>query len=992
MARDTSSSVNLNLKLKRIGTDIHSPCYLLHMHDVNVLLDCCIDTSVVSCFLPDHQLSCPGCSDLPNFTTNDLVKQIDDYGFLNTRLQFCVMNKTEFSSIIWDTIDVILVSNTRSLLGLPFICGGTEFRGRILTTEPVVKFGKILMEDILDSLEQLPSLKGDLGQLDPKTKGLPPFITELLCGREKIWKDFYSRKTIASTLDKIQMVAYHEPVDIFGLLTIRGASAGFEIGSCNWTLTSKTEKVAYISHTSLLYSHVLPFQDSVFADSDVLIVGTVSLLANAQLEKIVNDFRYIVQQTLARGGHVLVPTHPCGILFDLLETAIHAKENFNGTISHLFSREKMDCTTNGSQVNATVRTVASELPESANLTNGGDRFFSQMGGSSLAGRVARIPILAVSSQINVSLAYANAYGEWLNPEKESLLYSADAPFPFQSLLRSGQLIQLKSLHETPAAKDLSNQTLCGATSENVPNSPLLLGPSARSGDLLTGTNNEIATSNANTLDPTMMALVTPGSRDRQGGLVGGVWPGSPSVIFASHPSLRFGPVVHLIRALTYGGIRAGSRTAQTTSPPRNSIILVESGEYCYRSRNDLNPTDSITDYVRQLLYPYIRCKDSSLAVSNVYGRLDLSTSSSGIASFDLSDTATAFWLPMESHVGPEQLPLLLSRCGPPRVALILPEEVCGRLPDNFASGPYAVHFISRGHKLIVPFLGPRFQPVRLSAKLLDHIRPVHVEDSKVIRQQGIVDKDKNSGQIRSDTGSSSTERSVGESLASQNKSGGKRTTTSDVSDSENTVKSAKVPKDSTGHSYLALLNGCLSTRDGKHWLSDPSERASSDPDSLTNVKPQRPSTPPIPPVSTVPSGSDNCTDGRHFVHRNDKLEPEKLDLSARDGRVFVSHSPRIDPFRLIQELTERGVTGAYLTDQSTSLEMVQRFSLLDPISTTRRPLPTDYFILFPNPNTVIRISDNESHILAVDESTRTTIRDTILACLCQLDAQKKTCV
>ncbi|KAG5454874.1 Integrator complex subunit 9 [Clonorchis sinensis] len=270
---DTS---HLEFKLKRLNSDIHNPCYLLHLRDVNVLLDCCIETSALVHFLPSHQLLTPGCSDLPvpthenvsvvekshttsvPATQDDCQVTIGDNIYLRSKPQFCLMNKTEFSSVIWDAVDVILVSNTNSILGLPFICSATNFRGRILATEPVVKFGKVLMEDLLDALEQLPPCRRyPVEQLKQDPKQPRSFLHDFLGSNDRVWKEFYSRQTIKDTLDRIQLVAYHEPVDIFGLLTICGSSAGFGIGSCNWTLTSPTEKVAYISHTSLLYSHVL---------------------------------------------------------------------------------------------------------------------------------------------------------------------------------------------------------------------------------------------------------------------------------------------------------------------------------------------------------------------------------------------------------------------------------------------------------------------------------------------------------------------------------------------------------------------------------------------------------------------------------------------------------------------------------------------------------------------------------------------------------------
>ncbi|KAF7248400.1 hypothetical protein EG68_11536 [Paragonimus skrjabini miyazakii] len=176
------SIIVLLFSQKRLSSDVHSPCYVLHLRDVNVLLDCCIETSMLANFMPSHQLTSPGCSDLPPLQDSDVAGffteqvSVGDHLYLNSRPQFSVMNQEEFSSVIWDTIDVILVSNAQSILGLPFICESTNFRGRILTTEPVVKFGKILMEDILDALEQLPSVQPsfDLNELDSKANYLQP--------------------------------------------------------------------------------------------------------------------------------------------------------------------------------------------------------------------------------------------------------------------------------------------------------------------------------------------------------------------------------------------------------------------------------------------------------------------------------------------------------------------------------------------------------------------------------------------------------------------------------------------------------------------------------------------------------------------------------------------------------------------------------------------------------------------------------------------------
>ena len=41
-------------------------------------------------------------------------------------------------------IDLILISNTKSLIGLPFITESGQFKGQIYATEPTIEFGKLV--------------------------------------------------------------------------------------------------------------------------------------------------------------------------------------------------------------------------------------------------------------------------------------------------------------------------------------------------------------------------------------------------------------------------------------------------------------------------------------------------------------------------------------------------------------------------------------------------------------------------------------------------------------------------------------------------------------------------------------------------------------------------------------------------------------------------------------------------------------------------------
>lgn len=115
--------------------------------------------------------------------------------------------------------------------------------------------------------------------------------------------------------------------------------------------------------------------------------------------------------------------------------------------------------------------------------------------------------------------------------------------------------------------------------------------------------------------------------------------------------------------------------------------------------------------------------------------------------------------------------------------------------------------------------------------------------------------------------------------------------------------------------------------EGKYFLKDASEITA--PGSFGHPQPRtapRPSTP--PPVSSHSSGPT-----RSRVPKND---PDRTNQTTTGGaavrdtsRIYVSQTVRINPHRLIKELTERGVTGAYLADSQTATHMAQRFAMFD---------------------------------------------------------------
>ena len=64
---------------------------------------------------------------------------IDSAG--DRRRQFLV-ETPEFSSIDWDSIDFIFITNYNHMLALPYVTEYTNFKGKIYATEPTVLFGR----------------------------------------------------------------------------------------------------------------------------------------------------------------------------------------------------------------------------------------------------------------------------------------------------------------------------------------------------------------------------------------------------------------------------------------------------------------------------------------------------------------------------------------------------------------------------------------------------------------------------------------------------------------------------------------------------------------------------------------------------------------------------------------------------------------------------------------------------------------------------------
>ena len=130
---------------------------------------------------------------------------------------------TECSVDISD-IDAILISNSLSMLALPFFTEHPDFNGCVYATEPTANIGKFFMEELVEFIERVPRDKiklSDGGETEWPAdvnifKLLNPslnFPVKLTSSNfDKNLKELYSKKSINDALVKVRLVGFSENI------------------------------------------------------------------------------------------------------------------------------------------------------------------------------------------------------------------------------------------------------------------------------------------------------------------------------------------------------------------------------------------------------------------------------------------------------------------------------------------------------------------------------------------------------------------------------------------------------------------------------------------------------------------------------------------------------------------------------------------------------------------------------------------------------------
>uniref|UniRef100_A0A914HXU0 Beta-Casp domain-containing protein n=1 Tax=Globodera rostochiensis TaxID=31243 RepID=A0A914HXU0_GLORO len=365
----------MSIELKSVSWTATRSCILVKFPNLQILLDCAVVRSNRMSW--QKKVHPYGKGVIP------ILKQMQElvYAELLPEVRTVQSRDLDLSDV-----DAILVSNTVSLVALPFYTEGTGFKGTVYATDPTVQLGKLVMEDLCDMFERVDRPVEDTAWA---WKALCQSFSNAPLSDPNEWRPFYTRETMEKSLARIRRVFFREEIVINGELYVSAFSSGYAIGSSNWLLKTEQHRFGYLAPSSLRHSHSKPMELAAFAELDSLLLTSQSTIDQAP-DLNVFKFSSAVIETLKMGGNVLIPVTPTGLVYDMFECVL--------------------------------KTI-----ELQNLSR-------------------NIPIYFISTVAESSLQFAQIYPEWLSDDKGSRVYKPEEPFFHSELARTGRIRVYDSLH------------------------------------------------------------------------------------------------------------------------------------------------------------------------------------------------------------------------------------------------------------------------------------------------------------------------------------------------------------------------------------------------------------------------------------------------------------------------------------------------------------------------------------------------------------------
>jgi integrator complex subunit 9 len=227
-----------------LGSNESTKCFIIKFKTTNIMIDCSLNSNS---FLSQTNLKMDSKITKKrkrNDNEHD-ISIVNLSGMEYLHVEEIKIETPSFECFDLSTIDLILISNFNNILSLPYITERSNFKGKIIATEPTVKIGEKMMIELSKSLKLNENLKTF------EFENLESFHYDYFFK----WNSIYSQEEIKNSISKIQTISFSEYVDIFGSFKISCCSSGYCIGSSNWIIETEYEKVVFCSSSSPTSRH-----------------------------------------------------------------------------------------------------------------------------------------------------------------------------------------------------------------------------------------------------------------------------------------------------------------------------------------------------------------------------------------------------------------------------------------------------------------------------------------------------------------------------------------------------------------------------------------------------------------------------------------------------------------------------------------------------------------------------------------------------------------
>jgi hypothetical protein len=275
------------------------------------------------------------------------------------------LKTAQLDAIDLSTVDIVLISNHITIMGLPYVTEYSSFKGKVYSTLPTATLGQLCMLDVAAGSQPAVAPSAPVDDSDLAFSSRPTKKMKETGGVSAPFRDSrlrfpYTEHDVNNCVEKIITLSFNQCVQLpHTNITISPISSGFAVGSSNWIISSPSLQLAYVSHSSVASRHPLPFNLEGLQHSDVVMFAHVafppsvptptqpgpsaaahlppasaqtnllpiypglslSLLDDASLasERMFARLCAHIGKTIRGGGSVLLPVGPAGLAIDFVE-------------------------------------------------------------------------------------------------------------------------------------------------------------------------------------------------------------------------------------------------------------------------------------------------------------------------------------------------------------------------------------------------------------------------------------------------------------------------------------------------------------------------------------------------------------------------------------------------------------------------------------------------------------------------------------------------